>query len=79
VKTYFHEFGKHDFRLVTINPNLFGPDIEGDSFIHQLERVISDIAADKKICFIGFSMGGKILVEFLQQRSKLPVISIPVN
>ena len=69
--TYFYEFGKHDFGLVAINPNFFGPDIEGDSFIYQLERVISDIAADKQIGFIGFSMGGKILVEFLQQRPEL--------
>ena len=65
MEPYFHEFGKHDFGLLAINPNFLGPDIEGDSFIYQLERVISDIADDKKIGFIGFSMGGKILVEFL--------------
>ena len=70
MESYFHEFGKHDFGLVAINPNFFGPDIEGDSFIYQLERVISDIAADKKIGFIGFSMGGKILADFLQQHPK---------
>ncbi len=71
MELYFHEFSQHDIGLVAINPNFLGPDIEGDSFIYQLERVISDIAADKKIAFIGFSMGGKILVEFLQQRSEL--------
>ena len=69
--SYFHEFDKNDFGLVAINPNFFGPDIEGDSFIYQLERVVADIAADKKTGFVGFSMGGKILVEFLQQRSEL--------
>ena len=56
---------------VVIDPNCFGPDIEGDSFIYQLERVVADIAADKKIGFLGFSMGGKILVEFLEQRTEL--------
>ncbi len=71
MESYFHEFGEHDFGLVAINPNFFGPDIEGDSFIYQLERVVADIATDKKIGFIGFSMGGKILVEFLEQRPKL--------
>ncbi len=71
MESYFREFGMHDFGLVAINPNFFGPDIEGDSFIYQLERVVADIAADKRIAFIGFSMGGKILVEFLQQRSEL--------
>ncbi len=68
---YFREFTKNDIGLVAVNPNFFNPDIEGGSFIYQLERVIADIAADKKIGFIGFSMGGKILVEFLEQRPEL--------
>ena len=61
----------NDIGLAVINPNCFAPDIEGDSFIYQLEQVLSDIAADKKIGLIGFSMGGKILVEFLEQRPEL--------
>ncbi len=68
---YFNEFGSNDIGLVAINPNSLSPDIEGDSFIYQLEQVIADIAADKKIGFIGFSMGGKVLVEFLEQRPSL--------
>ncbi len=71
MESYFSEFGNNDFGLVAIDPNCFGPDIEGDSFIYQLERVVADIATDKKIGFIGFSMGGKILVEFLEQRPEL--------
>jgi pimeloyl-ACP methyl ester carboxylesterase len=71
MEPYFQEFHKHDLGLVAINPNCFAPDIEGDSFVYQLERVVADIPADKRIGFIGFSMGGKILVEFLQQRSEL--------
>jgi pimeloyl-ACP methyl ester carboxylesterase len=71
MEPYFREFAKHDFGLVAIDPNCFGPDIEGDSFIYQLERVVADIAPDRKIGFIGFSMGGKILVEFLEQRPEL--------
>ncbi len=71
MEPYFSKFGKHDLGLVAINPNSLGADMEGDSFIYQLEQVVADIAADKKIGFIGFSMGGKILVEFLEQRPKL--------
>ena len=71
MEPYFHEFGKSDFGLVAIDPNCFGPDIEGESFIYQLERVVADIDTDKKIGFVGFSMGGKILVEFLEQRPEL--------
>jgi len=71
MEPYFREFAKHGFGLVAIDPNCFGPDIEGDSFIYQLERVIADVAPDRKIGFIGFSMGGKILVDFLEQRPEL--------
>ena len=68
---YFREFASHNFGLVAINPNFLSPDIEGDSFLYQLDRVVADIAPDKKIGLIGFSMGGKIIVEFLDQRPEL--------
>jgi pimeloyl-ACP methyl ester carboxylesterase len=71
MEPYFYEFAKLDIGLVAINPNCITPDIGGDSFIYQLEQVIDDITLDKKIGFIGFSMGGKIVVDFLQQRSEL--------
>ncbi len=71
MESYFHVFRSNNFGLVAINPNFFSPDIEGDSFIYQLQRVVADIDTDKKISFIGFSMGGKILVEFLEQRPEL--------
>lgn len=71
MEPYFREFSRHNIGLVAINPNFLAPDIEGDSFIYQLERTISEVTEDKKIGFIGFSMGGKILVEFLQQRPEL--------
>jgi hypothetical protein len=71
MEPYFREFAKHDLGLVAIDPNCLGPDIEGDSFTYQLERVVAEIPPDRKIGFIGFSMGGKILVEFLEQRPEL--------
>jgi pimeloyl-ACP methyl ester carboxylesterase len=71
MEPYFNEFARNDFGLIAINPNCLAPDIEGDSFIYQLEQVVSDIAPDKKIGFIGFSMGGKVLIDFLQQRPEL--------
>ena len=71
MEPYFREFGQHGIGLVAINPNLLNFDIEGDSFIYQLQQVIADSAGDKKIGFIGFSMGGKIVVEFLQQHPEL--------
>ncbi|MBC8470638.1 MAG: hypothetical protein H8D56_14295 [Planctomycetes bacterium] len=71
MEPYFKEFGQNDFGLIAVNPNCLSPDIEGDSFIYQLEQVVEDIAPEKKIGFIGFSMGGKVLVDFLEQRPEL--------
>ena len=71
MESYFREFAANDFGLVAIDPNCFGPDIDGDTFIYQLQRVIADIPAESKIGLLGFSMGGKILVEFLEQRPEL--------
>lgn len=71
MEPYFREFGRRGIGLVAIDPNCFGPDIEGDSFIYQIERLVADVAPGRKIGFMGFSMGGKILVEFLEQRPEL--------
>lgn len=71
MEPYFNEFIKNDFGLIAINPNCIEPDIEGDSFIYQLERIIEETANDKKIGFIGFSMGCKILIDFLQKHTEL--------
>lgn len=71
MEPYFNVFARNDFGLIAINPNCLAPDIEGDSFIYQLEQVVADISPDKKIGFIGFSMGGKVLIDFLQHRPEL--------
>jgi pimeloyl-ACP methyl ester carboxylesterase len=71
MESYFRRFAEHDIGLVAINPNFFAPDDEGTTFIYQLDRVTAEISNDKRIGLIGFSMGGKILVEFLQQRPEL--------
>lgn len=71
MEPYFRKFAEHEIGLVAINPNCLGPDIEGDSFVYQLERVVADIGPAQTIGFLGFSMGGKIVVDFLQNRPEL--------
>lgn len=71
MEPYFREFVKHDLGLVAINPNFFEPDMEGDSFHYQLEQVTALIPTERKMGFLGFSMGGKVLVEFLDQHPEL--------
>jgi pimeloyl-ACP methyl ester carboxylesterase len=68
---YFEKFAEHDIGLVAINPNCFDPDIEGDSFVYQLEQAVADTGPGKRLGFMGFSMGGKVVVDFLQQRPEL--------
>jgi len=68
---YFGDFGSQNVGLIAINPNLLAPDMEGDSFVYQLERVIADTSGDMKLGFIGFSMGGRILIEFIEQRAEV--------
>ena len=71
MEPYFQQFQKNDIGLIAIDPNYFTPDIDGDSFVYQIQQVIADIPQDKKIGFIGFSMGGRILVDFLEQNPQL--------
>ena len=71
MEPYFRGFAERNFGLIAINPNSLGPDIEGDSFIYQLERVVADIAPNKRIGLMGFSMGGMIVVDFLQEHPEL--------
>ncbi len=68
MEPYFREFAEHDLGLVAINPDSLGPDSEGDSCIYQLERVAADVSPGKSLAFMGFSMGGKIVADFLQER-----------
>ncbi|MHC4569613.1 MAG: alpha/beta hydrolase [Planctomycetota bacterium] len=73
MEPYFRAFAERDIGLIAINPNCLSPDIEGDSFIYQLERVATDLGPDQRIVLMGFSMGGKIVVDFLQDRPGLLV------
>jgi hypothetical protein len=71
MEPYFREFQSNNLGLVAINPNIFEPDIKGDTFHYQLDRAIADVPPEKKIGLIVFSMGGRIVIEFLEQRPEL--------
>ena len=71
MEPYFRAFNHHQWCVVAINPNMPVPDSEGEAFVYQLEKVLSTIGPEQRIGLIGFSMGGRILVEFLEQRPEL--------
>ncbi len=67
METYFRRFAEQDFGLVAINPNCFAPDIEGSSFLYQLDRAVAQIPMQSQCSLIGFSMGGGMVLKFLDQ------------
>lgn len=71
MEPYFREFAEHNFGLVAINPNLLTPDMEGETFHYQLEQAAALVSPERKLGLIGFSMGGKIVVEFLERHPEL--------
>ena len=71
MRAYFEGFGRAGIGMIAINPNYPKPDIEGLLFHDQLERLANRIGSDQQLGFIGFSMGGKILLEFLQRHEEL--------
>lgn len=71
MEAYFRAFSAAGIGLVALNPNFFEPDIEGDTFFYQLDRVAADLGSGQRLGLIGFSMGGRIVVEFLQRRPDL--------
>lgn len=64
---YFRRFCEQDWGLIAINPNCLAPDIEGSSFLYQLDGVASRISPKSACGLIGFSMGGGIVLDFLDR------------
>ena len=71
MRAYFEGFSGAGIGMIAINPNYPKPDIEGLLFHDQLERLANRIGSDQQLGFIGFSMGGRILLEFLQRHEEL--------
>lgn len=71
MRAYVQEFGAANIGLIALNPNCFEPDLEGDTFHYQLERVVSRLRPDQRLALVGFSMGGRIVIEFIQRQPEL--------
>lgn len=67
MEPYFRQFADRDFGLIAINPNCFGSDLQGETFAYQLDRVVSQIPPTAKCGLIGFSMGGGVVLNYLDQ------------
>ncbi|MDP6524856.1 MAG: hypothetical protein QGI24_03460 [Kiritimatiellia bacterium] len=67
MESHFRRFAEHDFGLVAINPNFLAPDTEGSSFLYQLDKAVSQIPPQSKCGLIGFSMGGGMVLRFMDE------------
>ena len=71
MKPYFQDFFNKNWGFIAINPNYFHPDLEGETFKYQLNQIILNLKPEQKIGLIGFSMGGKIIIEFLNENTDI--------
>ncbi len=71
MEPYFRAFPSKGLGFVAINPNCLAPDMEGSSFLYQLERVVSRISEPNRIGLLGFSMGGGMVLDFLDRNPHL--------
>lgn len=71
MKPYFQLFSKKNWGFIAINPNYFQPDLGGETFKYQLNQIFLDLTPEQKIGLIGFSMGGKIIIEFLNENTDI--------
>ncbi len=65
MEAYFQTLAANGIGMVVINPNCTEPDMEGSSFVCQLEKLFERIPASARVALIGFSMGGGMILRFL--------------
>lgn len=71
MEAYFKEFYKLGWGLIALNPHLNEDDLVGVNYINQIHQVLEKINSETKIGFIGFSMGGRIIYDFLNNNSSI--------
>ena len=67
MEAYFQKFYDEEWGLVALNPHLIDDDLVGTSYIYQINLLLNEIPPETKIGFIGFSMGGRIVYDYLNK------------
>ncbi len=71
MESYFKAFHKENWGLVALNPHLIEDDLVGTNYFNQLGKIIETSKPESKFGFIGFSMGGRIIYDFLNNNKSL--------
>ena len=69
--SYFKTFQDEDWGLIALNPHLIEDDLVGTNYFNQLNKVIEEMNPKSMFGFIGFSMGGRIIYDFLNANKHL--------
>ncbi len=71
MEPFFQAFHDQDWGLLALNPHYIEDDLVGTNYFNQLREVLAQINSNTKLGFISFSMGGRIIVEFLRRNENL--------
>ncbi len=71
MESYFKAFHKENWGLLALNPHLIEDDLVGTNYFNQLKKIINVMKPNSRFGFIGFSMGGRIIYDFLNNNKNL--------
>ena len=71
MESYFNAFRKENWGLIALNPHLIEDDLVGTNYFNQLKKIINVMKPKSRFGFIGFSMGGRIIYDFLNNNKNL--------
>ena len=71
MESYFKAFHKENWGLLALNPHLIEDDLVGTNYFNQLKKIINVMKPKSRFGFIGFSMGGRIIYDFLNNNKNL--------
>ncbi|MHA1525557.1 MAG: hypothetical protein ACTSQD_00880 [Promethearchaeota archaeon] len=69
--SYFKAFQNEDWGLIALNPHLIEDDLVGTNYFNQLNKVLEEMNPKSMFGFIGFSLGGRIIYDFLNANKHL--------
>ena len=69
--SYFKGSQDEDWGLIALNPHLIEDDLVGTNYFNQLNKILEEMNPKSMFGFIGFSMGGRIIYDFLNANKHL--------
>ena len=71
MESYFKAFHNEGWGLIALNPHLIQDDLVGTNYYNQIAQILKDSKPESNLGFIGFSMGGRIIYDFLNSNNKI--------